>query len=958
MSNIVTASFANGAVTTTTLTALWQYDYGQILRIEGVELPVAYEVHFCNAGDADTVTSIGDSDGVVIPDQFLQNGKTIYAYIYLHAGADDGETEYKISIPVYDRAEPTDIEPTPAQESTIGQLIDALNEGVGDAEAAVEAAWDAAAHYPYINDDGNWMVWDADNGEFVDSGVSAEGSEPAFISYGSGLYDDIAAAVGDGKACNCVYVDDDSLTWYIPLVKRENDRFIFSCSFRTSIYTAYCNTASSWSISHEDYPVRGVQMPKNLGTKAVGSSYNFSREDHVHQMPSASDVGAIANPSGGLVGQVLKKTADGVEWANESGGGGGAVDSVNGQTGVVVLDASDVGALADSTTYVSSVNGSSGSVTVTVPTKTSDLQNDSGFITSAPVTSVNNKTGAVSLTASDVGAGTYSKPSGGIPKTDLASAVQTSLGKADTALQSAPVTSVNGQTGAVTVSVPSASSATPQALGTAAAGSSTDYSRADHVHDFNSDFVTALLQLAEKVAYIDGNGQTYYAALEAALTHRTLSSISAVYTQSGTVYDTDSLESLKTDLVVTAHYSDSSTATVAAADYTLSGTLTVGTSTITVSYEGKTTTFTVTVTAGRVPSGYEEVEYIYNPNGTSTGPIVDTGVKLGGSGDVVINTSFMAYGTESTPYVLGCLSSTSSNTIGLGVSCQSDYTTIIVFPGTVVSISPDPVKGVKHDITATVTSSGASITDGTLSASDTFTPRVHNVANLYLFGIKKATANEVNYPFTGRIYYVKVTEGGVDKLELIPCVRLSDGMAGFWDTVNESFIYDSLLVAAPSAHNTSAEIEFPAQYSYWNSGNRSMITGAYLGTTKNYTLSATTSLYPAGILPSKMVASSADNPTAGLYFANIDIFDDYGNVINHVNVKPNASTWRWAQQYSATWAEYMQEWTVSEYSKIAFPVDLRYIHDSYMYHVPTGQIFFAGRNTPYYGMHNISEAST
>lgn len=34
--------------------------------------------------------------------------------------------------------------------------------------------------------------------------------------------------------------------------------------------------------------------------------------------------------------------------------------------------------------------------------------------------------------------GTYSKPSGGIPKTDLATAVQTSLGKADTALQSIP----------------------------------------------------------------------------------------------------------------------------------------------------------------------------------------------------------------------------------------------------------------------------------------------------------------------------------------------------------------------------------------------------------------------------------------------------------------------------------------------------------------------------------------
>ena len=76
-----------------------------------------------------------------------------------------------------------------------------------------------------------------------------------------------------------------------------------------------------------------------------------------------------------------------------------------------------------------------------------------------------------------------------------------------------------------------------------------------------------------------------------------VSSISAVYTQSGTVYDTDSLDSLKADLVVTATFSDSSTGTVASADYTLSGTLTAGTSTVTVSFGGQTTTFTVTVTA-------------------------------------------------------------------------------------------------------------------------------------------------------------------------------------------------------------------------------------------------------------------------------------------------------------------------------------------------------------------------
>lgn len=47
----------------------------------------------------------------------------------------------------------------------------------------------------------------------------------------------------------------------------------------------------------------------------------------------------------------------------------------------------------------------------TLPTKTSQLTNDSGFLTSAPVESVNNKTGEVVLTATDVGAITKVSPS-------------------------------------------------------------------------------------------------------------------------------------------------------------------------------------------------------------------------------------------------------------------------------------------------------------------------------------------------------------------------------------------------------------------------------------------------------------------------------------------------------------------------------------------------------------------
>lgn len=71
---------------------------------------------------------------------------------------------------------------------------------------------------------------------------------------------------------------------------------------------------------------------------------------------------------------------------------------------------------------------------------------------------------------------------------------------------------------------------------------------------------------------------------------KTLSSISAVY--SGGDVPVDTAVTDLTGIVVTAYYSNGSTATVTG--YTLSGEIAEGSNTITVSYGGKTTTFTVT----------------------------------------------------------------------------------------------------------------------------------------------------------------------------------------------------------------------------------------------------------------------------------------------------------------------------------------------------------------------------
>ena len=104
---------------------VWQYDHGQILRIQGLALPPAVEIHFSltDAG-GEAVTRVGvtkDSvTDVIIPDSLLENdGVTenynIYAFVYL-TDTGSGETEYKITISVKSRPRPESTGPTTWEE--------------------------------------------------------------------------------------------------------------------------------------------------------------------------------------------------------------------------------------------------------------------------------------------------------------------------------------------------------------------------------------------------------------------------------------------------------------------------------------------------------------------------------------------------------------------------------------------------------------------------------------------------------------------------------------------------------------------------------------------------------------------------------------------------------------------------------------------------------------------------
>lgn len=137
--NTVTAYLGKGKSTTTA--ERYQWDYGQVLRIEGINLPHSFQTHFSNQPRVGTAkTFIGTDGAVEIPDEYLITGKTIYAWIFLHDSETDGETVYTITIPVIPRPQPVDEEPTPVQQSEINQLINALNNGVERAETAADNA--------------------------------------------------------------------------------------------------------------------------------------------------------------------------------------------------------------------------------------------------------------------------------------------------------------------------------------------------------------------------------------------------------------------------------------------------------------------------------------------------------------------------------------------------------------------------------------------------------------------------------------------------------------------------------------------------------------------------------------------------------------------------------------------------------------------------------------------------
>ena len=143
MNSMIIADISQGNVYPTNY-KLYQYDYGRILRIQGMDLPAVVEIDFClSEKGGDSIKRIGTTvDGVTdvpIPDSMLENNDTadhyyLYAFVYLDDGT-SGQTVRKITLKVTARPKPGGIEEDPErEETTFNQIMSAVRQ-IADGKA-------------------------------------------------------------------------------------------------------------------------------------------------------------------------------------------------------------------------------------------------------------------------------------------------------------------------------------------------------------------------------------------------------------------------------------------------------------------------------------------------------------------------------------------------------------------------------------------------------------------------------------------------------------------------------------------------------------------------------------------------------------------------------------------------------------------------------------------------------
>lgn len=341
MSQIITVTFAEGQREAIAAQPLEQWAYGQTLQFEGLDLPQAYRVDFSNFEYCGaSIPRVGGPDGVAVPVEVLTSGRNVYAFIWIQDET-SGARYRRATVRVVPGPEP-DTDESPEEQSAVTQAINALN-------AAAEA----------IPEQVNAAVEEAiSGGAFADVFWIAQGVTTA---------DEIYAANAAGKIC---------------LMKPETGGLGPGVLY----YLTWCGVMRILGPSGETLEKRAVLTSWDGEEKTTidilhetwssPSTVKFAKTNS----PTFTGSPKAPTAEAGTNSTQIATTAFVAKAIAEAGGGGGG--------GTVVIDAelSNTSTNPVQNKVISQALGQKAN-SADVPSKVSDLANDSGFQTASQVES-------------------------------------------------------------------------------------------------------------------------------------------------------------------------------------------------------------------------------------------------------------------------------------------------------------------------------------------------------------------------------------------------------------------------------------------------------------------------------------------------------------------------------------------------------------------------------------------
>lgn len=157
------------------VSGLFQWDYGQRLKIKGLDLPPVVEVHFSNNLEKEAIVMVGTQDGddtvVDIPDVLLTKNHDITAYVYV-IGSNSGETVKAIIMKVEPRVKPQNfVEQVPDADIVLSDVVDKINQNIADNASfkqTIETEHDAFMAQITSDQEAYQAQWDAEVEDSID----------------------------------------------------------------------------------------------------------------------------------------------------------------------------------------------------------------------------------------------------------------------------------------------------------------------------------------------------------------------------------------------------------------------------------------------------------------------------------------------------------------------------------------------------------------------------------------------------------------------------------------------------------------------------------------------------------------------------------------------------------------------------------------------------------------------